>query len=278
VKETVYSSELAQRRGWGIWAEMLYDLIHSSELIRRLVTRDFSIRYRQSILGYVWAVLPPVTTAGIFAYLNNSRVLPIGQTAIPYVAYAFWGICVWQLFAGCLTACTTSLTTAGSLVSKINFPREALVIAAVGQPLFDFIVRLFIVLIIFALYDVVPSAGAVFVPLVLLPVILLALGLGFVLAIANLAIRDTANVLAMALSVGMFLTPVLYPPPVRWPFYLVNFLNPLSPLLTATHDLIAHGTLSRPEWFAFSCLFSLLVFLGGWRFFHLTIPRVAAYA
>ncbi len=107
---------------------------------------------------------------------------------------------------------------------------------------------------------------------------LLALGLGFVLSIANLVIRDTGNALGTVLTIGMFLTPVLYPPPVRWPFFLVNLLNPLSPLLTASQDLIAAGFLTRPEMFAVACVLSLVLALIGWRAFRVTIPRVAGYA
>jgi lipopolysaccharide transport system permease protein len=163
-------------------------------------------------------------------------------------------------------------------VTKVNFPRETLVIAALGQPSFDFLVRLVPVIAVFLWYGVAPSWTIVFLPLVLLPVILLALGFGFILAIANLVVRDTNNALGMVLSVGMFLTPVLYPPPVRWPFFLVNFLNPLSPLLTASQDLIAEGFLARPEMFAAASLLSLALVLGGWRIFRVTIPRVAGYA
>lgn len=278
MNEVVYSAESAHRRGRRIWGEMFKDVANSSELIWRLVARDFSVRYRQSILGYAWAVIPPIVTVGVFAFLNTSRVLPIGQTAIPYVAYALWGISVWQLFSGCLSACTNSLVSGGSLVTKINFAREALVIAALAQPVFDFVVRLLPVVLVFIGYGVLPSWGIVFLPLVLLLIVLLALGLGFILSIANLAIRDTANALGMVLSVGMFVTPVLYPPPVRWPFYFVNILNPLSPLLTASQDLIAYGALTRPETFILSCLFSLAVFIGGWRFFHLAVARIAEYA
>jgi lipopolysaccharide transport system permease protein len=164
------------------------------------------------------------------------------------------------------------------LVTKVNFPREALVIAAVGPPVFDFVVRLVPVVAVFIWYGVIPSWGIFFVPFVLLPVIFLALGLGFVLSIANLVIRDTGNALGTVLALGMFLTPVLYPPPVRWPFFLVNLLNPLSPLLTASQDLIAEGFLSRPDMFAVACVLSLVLAIVGWRAFRVTIPRVAGYA
>jgi lipopolysaccharide transport system permease protein len=230
------------------------------------------------MLGYVWAVVPQVVTVGAFATLNAWRVVPMGKTAVPYVVYAAWGISIWQLFAGCLSACTTSMASSGALVTKINFPREAVVIAAIGQPGFDFLVRLVPVLAVFAWYGFMPRWGAIFVPFALLPLIFLALGAGFLMSIANLAVKDVGNALATALTIGMFLTPVLYPPPVRWPFTLINYLNPVSPLLTGAQDLIAVGFLTRPESFAGAWLFSITVLLLGWRAFRVAILRAAAYA
>jgi lipopolysaccharide transport system permease protein len=257
---------------------MFNELVASRRLIWLLIMRDISVRYRQSMLGYVWAVIPQIVTVGAFTVLNAWRVVPMGKTTIPYVIYAAWGISVWQLFAGCLAACTTSLAAAGSLVTKINFPREAVVIAAVGQPIFDFLVRIVPVFAVFVWYGFTPSWGFIVVPLVLIFVILLAVGLGLILSITNLAIRDTGNALGTALMIGMFLTPVLYPPPVRWPFTLINFVNPLSPLLTATQDLFAFGLITAPDLFAAACLFAVLIFLAGWRAFRVTILRAAAYA
>jgi lipopolysaccharide transport system permease protein len=276
--EIVYTPDGARRNGVSGWRIMFADLVESRRLIWLLILRDISVRYRQSILGYIWAIIPQLATVSVFAFLHASRVLPIGGTRIAYVAYALWGISVWQLFAGSLSSCTASLVSTGSLVTKVNFPREALVIAAVGPPVFDFIVRLVPVVGVFIWYGVAPSWGIIFIPLVLLPVMLLALGLGFVLSIANLVIRDTGNALGTVLTVGMFLTPVLYPPPVRWPFFLVNLLNPLSPLLTASQDLIAEGFLTKPEMFVVACVLSLVSALAGWRAFRVTIPRVAGYA
>jgi len=273
-----YTPAGVRRNGMGEWRMMFNDLVNNRQLIWLLILRDISVRYRQSVLGYLWAVIPQVVTVAVFAFLNASRVLPIGGTRIAYLAYAVWGISVWQLFSGCVSACTTSLVSGGALVTKVNFPRETLVIAALGQPNFDFLVRLVPVIVVFLWYGVTPSWTIVFLPLVLLPVILLALGFGFILAIANLVVRDTSNALGMVLSVGMFLTPVLYPPPVRWPFFFVNLLNPLSPLLTASQDLIAEGFLTRPEMFAAASVLSLALALGGWRTFRVTIPRVAGYA
>jgi lipopolysaccharide transport system permease protein len=276
--EVVYTPGGVRRDGVGGWRIMFKELAESRRLIWLLMLRDISVRYRQSILGYVWAVVPQLATVGVFAFLHSSQVLSISGTRIAYVAYALWGISVWQLFAGCLSGCTTSLVSSGSLVTKVNFPREALVIAALGQPIFDFFIRLVPIIVVFGWYGVVPSWETVFMPLALLPVIMLALGLGFVLAIANLVMRDIGNALGTALTLGMFLTPVLYPPPLQWPFFLVNLLNPLSPLLTASQDLIAGEPLTSPGLFAIICGLSLTLALGGWRTFRVTIPRVAGYS
>lgn len=276
--EVLYTPYAQRRQGWRVWSKMFEDLSSSHELIWRLIVRDISARYRQSILGYIWAILPTVGTVMIFAFLTSSRTIPVSDPPLPYVAYALWNVGVWQLFAGCLINCTNSLVSAGSLVSKIKFPKEALVIAALGQPIIDFLIRLVPLALVFAWYDVELDWKIVFMPLILVPAILLALGLGFLLSIANLVLRDIGNALGIILTFGIFLAPVLYPPPTMWPSTLVNVLNPFSPILIAAQDLIAHGSLSMTQAFLFSCLFSLLVFLTGWRLFGIAMPRVCAYA
>jgi lipopolysaccharide transport system permease protein len=276
--EIVYTPAGVFRNGMAGWRVMMNELVASRRLIWLLVKRDLSVRYRQSLLGYLWAVIPQIATVGAFTVLNAWRVVPMGKTVIPYVLYAAWSISVWQLFAGCLSACTASLSLSSSLVTKINFPRESIVVAAIGQPIFDFLVRLVPVFGVFAWYRFAPSWTLVFLPFALFATVALALGLGFILSIANLALKDIGNAIGTALTIGMFLTPVLYPPPVRWPFMLINVLNPVSPLLSATHDLIAIGSLTTPGSFAAAWCFSLITFAFGWRAFRAAIVRAAAYA
>jgi lipopolysaccharide transport system permease protein len=276
--EVMYTPDSIRRRGWHVWRTIINEFLNSRELIWRLILRDIAARYRQSMFGYLWAVLPSIVTVIVFAALTQSQTIPAAETALPYVAYALWSISVWQLFAGCLSVCTNSLVSAGSLVSKVNFPKEALVIAAIGHPLLDFMIRLVVVAFVFIWYGVPFKAQMIFVPFILLPAILLAIGLSFVLSIINLVLRDIGSILGVTLTFGMFLTPVLYPPPTTWPSSLINILNPLSPVLIASQDVIAYGSLLQPQAFLFSSLFSMLVFLVGWRLFRLTIYRVSTYA
>jgi lipopolysaccharide transport system permease protein len=266
------------RRKKRVWQEMFRELIASRELIWRLIIRDFSVRYRQSILGYVWAVLPQIVTVAIFAFLARHRVFDMGETTLPYVIHALWSVSVWQLFSSCLIGCTNSLVNAGSLVTKINFPKEALVFSAIGQASIDFLIRLIPVSIVFAWYGFLPSWQSVFIPFILIAVLLMALGVGFIMAIINLVLRDMGNIMSMVLTFGMFLAPILYPPPVREPFNIINIANPFSPLLIATQNLLSGQALVRPDVLAFMVVLSLVVFLLGWRMFHITMPRIAERA
>ncbi len=202
--EKIYTPDAMRKAGIRIWGTMTRELWSARELIWRLVYRDISARYRQSVLGYIWAILPPLVTVAIFTFLTSNRVLPIGEMPLPYPVFALWSIGVWQLFSQSLAACTNSLTNAGSLVTKINFPKETLVISAVGQPLIDFLIRLLPTIIVFFWYEIIPSLAALWIPILLIPVILMAIGLGFFFAIANLAIRDIGNAVGMALTFGMF--------------------------------------------------------------------------
>lgn len=274
-KITVYTPRAIHRHGW---RAMFAELWQARELIWRLMVRDFSVRYRQSVLGYVWAVLPQIVTVAIFTFLSKHRVFDMGETALPYVIHALWSISVWQLFSSCLVGCTNSLVNAGSLVTKINFPKEALVIASVGQGMVDFLIRLLPVAVVFVWFEFVPSWHAVAIPLLLLSVVLMAVGVGFFMAIINLVLRDAGNAISMMLTFGMFLAPILYPPPVREPFVVVNYLNPFSPLLIVTQRLLAGQDIAFSNPLLIALSLSVLLFLLGWRVFHITMPRVAERA
>src|SRR5579883_2599897 len=151
LREAVYTPHGHLGMGLSAWYEMLKELIDSRELTWRLFLRDFSARYRQSMLGYLWAVVPSLVTAATFSYLNRSKVLPIAGTHLPYPVFVLLGMTVWQLFATGLTSATQSLVNAGSLITKINFPRETLVLAAFGQSLFQFLIGIVLVGIAFPL-------------------------------------------------------------------------------------------------------------------------------
>ncbi|MFB0555267.1 MAG: ABC transporter permease [Phycisphaerae bacterium] len=274
-QEAVYTPDAHLGFGWRVWRDMARELIQSRELMWRLFLRDLSARYRQSVFGYVWAVMPAIVTVVTFTYLKGSGTLPIGETNMPYPAYVLLGMSVWQLFATGLTRTTQSLVQASAIITKINFAREALVLAAFGESIFDFLIRIVLIGVVFAWYGVVPVWTIIFVPFVLIPLALMTVGFGFMLSIANGVFRDIGNSLMILLTFAMFLTPVIYPPPTQWPKVLINYLNPVSPFIIATRDLTTVGTLSQLDGLFYASVAGFVVFLVAWRIFHLAMSRIA---
>ena len=127
-----------------------------------------------AVLGMAWAVIMPLVMVGTFVFLNRTGVISIGQTDIPYIAFALLGLSIWQLFATGLTACTNSIVQGGTMVIKINFPKESLVIAALAQSVFEFLVRVGLLAVVFTIYKIMPSVMTLLLPLTLIPLMLLA--------------------------------------------------------------------------------------------------------
>ena len=272
-REVIYRPTGTDGIGLAAWREMVSEMVDSRELTWRLFLRDFSARYRQSVLGYVWAILPALVTTATFTWLNRTHVLPIAGTTLPYPVFVLLGMTVWQLFASGLTNATQSLVGASALITKINFPRETLVISAFGQAVFEFFIRIFLLVAAFIIYHVVPAWTVILIPLAMIPLCLLTLGLGCIFALVNGVLRDAGQVVTFLLTFWMFLTPVVYP--VKPGSHsLLNVLNPVSPFVIAAQDLTSSGHLTQPLNFAIGCAVSVIIFLMGWRVFHLTEPRI----
>lgn len=257
------------------WSEIVRSLFSSRELIWRLFIRDFLAKYKQSLLGLTWTVLNPLITVGIFVYLNKAGLFNIGKTNIPYAAFALAGLSVWTLFATGLSACSNSIINAGPMVVKINFPKASLVISSMGQALVDFIVRVIITAVVFLALKVVPSWTIIFLPMAIIPVILLTIGIGFFLSLLTGVFRDIPNAVNLITTFLLFLVPVLYPAPESGLFAAINSLNPLSHLIAGCRDLVFAGRLTNPVGFFGSSGFAVFIFLFFLRFFYLVETKIA---
>ncbi len=272
MKTEVYEPQKYVKMGIRVWPFMFRELWEARELVWRLFMRSFSARYRLSLLGYVWVLITPAVAIGTFLFLKKAGVVAIGPTAAPYVVFAFAGLCVYQLFSSGVVAGCTALTEAGDMVARVSFPREVLVVAAVGGAVFEFLVKAVFLLIVCAVTGFMPAAGAVLSLVAVIPVVFLVLGCAFFLSLANAVIRDVAQIAALGLTFLMFLTPVLYPVPRAG---LVLFhLNPLTALVDGPRDLFIYGSLRDPQGFVLSAVFSIWVFFVGWRIFHLVETKI----
>lgn len=255
---------------------MWQELWAAKELIWSFFVRDFSARYRQSLLGIVWVVLLPLVTVGLFMGMRGAGLLNIKESEIPYPLYAIIGFTIWSVFSTGLTACSKALIQAGPMVIKINFPKVALVIASTGPSIVELLIRIVVIAITFVYYGIYPHfIGLIIGAICMIPIYLFTLGIGFILSLTAGVIRDIASVLNIALMGFMLLTPVIYPVAGTGMLARFNILNPLNYLVNVPRDYVLTGQTGFPEAFILVSVISVIVFFVGWRLFYLAQTRIA---
>jgi lipopolysaccharide transport system permease protein len=270
----VYSPEAQIRKPGHLIRSMWRDLKASRELSWRLFVRDVSARYRQSLLGVLWAFVPPLITSVIFIVLQSRAVINFGETTIPYPVYVLIGTLLWQLFADALNAPLRSVTAAKSMLAKINFPREALIVSAIYMVLFDLLIKLAILTIVFILFRLQPTWALLLAPLPILTLVLLGIAAGLLLTPLGVLYTDIATSLPVVVQLLFFVTPVVYSPPESLPFSAIAFLNPVSPPLIAARDLIATGAINNTVPFVTVAVLSLALLVIAWVVYRVAMPII----
>jgi len=257
-----------------IFREIISEIIANRWLTYQLFRRNFLAMYRQSFIGVLWIFILPIVNVSIFAILHNSGIFNFGDIQVPYPIYAICGMAFWQIFAVGLNACGSSLTAAGAMVTRINFSKKSLVIAPMGKTIISFFIQFILVGILFLYYRMMPNLGILLIPVVIFPIILLTLGLGFLVSLLNAIVRDMGNMLTLGTTFLMYLTPVLYAKPRIGILSHVSQYNPLYYLVSAGRDLAFDGQIAEINGFLYSVLFSVIVFVVSLVIFHLTETKI----
>jgi lipopolysaccharide transport system permease protein len=272
----VYTPESPLRHPRALLREMLRDLRASRDLAWRLFLRDTSAQYRQSMLGYVWAFIPPLVASVPFVFLNSQGVVNIKGTPIPYPAYALIGTIIWQIFGDALNSPLKTVTAAKSMLVKINLPREAILLSGLGQVMFSFLIRLVLLIPVFVWFEIAPPA-TVFLSLIgVFALIVVGFTLGIALTPFGLLYNDVQQTLPIATTFLMLLTPVVYPPPQTGLAGVVTRWNPLSPLILVTRDWMTTGNTDQIWAFTFVTAFAVAFLTAGWITYRVALPHVIA--
>ncbi len=224
------------------------ELLGFWELGSRLVRRDLTLRYRQTLLGVAWVVLQPLVAAGAFTVIF-SRVagLPSAE-GVPYFVLAFWGSTAFTAFSAGLIRSSSSLVANAALVSKVYFPRLLLPLSTLGSNTLDVLVASGLGLVLTLATGVRPGWALLLLPLWLVVLQLLGLGIGLVFAPLTVKYRDVGYVLPLLAQTLLFVSPVGYslatvPPDLRTAY----LLNPLAPLLEGVRWSAVDGP-APPAW------------------------------
>lgn len=245
------------------------------DLFLVLAWRDISVRYKQTLLGALWAILQPVMTMLVFTFIFNRMAGIESGDGTPYPIFLYTGLLLWQYFSATINNAAQSMVTNTSLIQKVYFPR--LVIPATGATtaFIDLAVASAVLAAMMAYYGFVPQIiGVVIVPLLLLIATFSALGVGLVLASLNVKYRDVRYALPFFVNIGLYMTPVIYPVSMlnKYPFVKMLFLwlNPMASVINSART----GLLGRSpiEWdtLIISLFVSVIYFLFGLFYFKRT--------
>ena len=269
---TVYTPDSPLRHPLTLWREMWRDLFAARGLAWRLFVRDLSALYRQSVLGYVWAFLPPLAATLTFTFLGSQNIIHIADIPVPYPAFVMMGTLLWQTFLDALNSPLKAVTNSRNLLAKINFPREALILAGVADVLFNFLVRLVLLIGVFLIYKLPVTPSLLLVPFGIFGLISLGLTLGMLLTPLGVLYTDVSRGVLLVGGFWMLLTPVVYPIPKTGLGARISHLNPVSPVLQTCRDWLSAQPATHLEGFLVVTGLSIVALLFGWVIYRLTMP------
>lgn len=251
-------------------------LLRYRELLYLFVWRDIRVRYKQSVMGFLWALLMPLLIVGAGALV---RIAASKFSGKPVTAQDIGSVMVraviWAFFVSAIRFATSSLVSNANLVTKIAFPKEVFPISSVLSSLFDFAVAAIVVVIALPIIGVRPSLNALWAVPLLAVMIVQAIGLSLILSSANLFFRDVKYLVEVFLTYAIFFTPVLYPASIMGSWANLIMINPISPLLEAMSDALVDGAAPDPFWASYSVVISLLLLLSGYWLFKQLEARFA---
>jgi len=269
---SVYTPESPLRQPGELLRALLQDLLAARELAWRLFVRDLSANYRQTYLGYIWAFLPPLLASATFIFLQSQGITRIESTGIPYAAFAMMGTLLWQIFADAIQSPLSSMNSGRSMLAKINFPREALLISGLYMVLFNFLVRLVLLAVVMAVWKVAPGRGLLMFPLAMAGLLACGSVIGFLLLPVGLLYKDVDRGIGIVTQVWMLLTPVVYPARTVG---LAGFLatwNPVSPVLTTAREALSGLPFTELQAFGLVSSVALFLCVLGLIAFRLVMP------
>ncbi|MFO0947787.1 MAG: ABC transporter permease [Planctomycetota bacterium] len=250
------------------------EMWHSRYLAWEILRRNIASQYRQSFLGVLLAFVPPLVITIWCTLINHAKVINIPSLELPYPAFVLMSMMLWTTFVEALYAPITGLSDELRSLSKASFPAEAVVLAHTGEVLFHFMIKLILIVGAIVWFSLPVTWTATLAPLGLILLIMLGVALGMILAPLNALYRDISKSLGAITTFWLFLTPVLFPVPTTGIAAVVVRLNPVTPLLVTTRDLVTFGNITDPVGFICTAVFTVCLFVVSCIFFRVALPIV----
>jgi lipopolysaccharide transport system permease protein len=213
----------------------------------RIFSRTIGAKYRKSFLGYFWMVAPALVITGGVTLASRAGVINPGETVLPYPLFVLFGTLLWQVFAEAVEVPHQAFEGARSYLTRVNFPRESIILSQLYESLITTAVRLLLALLILAFANGADVSSIGLISACFAGAVLLGMGIGSILMPFTLLFADLHNTIKLVLSYGLFLTPAMYQPQRDGLFATLIHINPVWPLMDSAREAAAGVALSHPQ-------------------------------
>jgi lipopolysaccharide transport system permease protein len=245
----------------------LAELREYRELLFFFVWRDVKVRYKQTVLGALWAVIQPLLTTFFFVVLFGRFGGMSRQVSGPYALHVFVGMMPWTFFTNAVTLAANSMVGSSHLITKVYFPRILVPASSIVSSLVDFAISFLVLAVMMAAYGVAPTWRIVTMPLFVAGTVIAATGAGVLFAALIVTYRDVRYVLTFVMQLWLFASPVLYrldiiPPQYRW-WYAIN---PIAGMISGFRTSLLGGSFPA-DVIAISTITTAILAFAGVRYF-----------
>lgn len=246
---------------------------HNLRIIRELVIAEFKLRYQNTFLGYFWTLIKPLMLFGVI-YLVFSVFMryPVDNYAI----YLLLGVLIWNFFAEATLIGMNTFINNREIVTKIYFSRSALIFASTISSLITLMLNMIIFFVFLAFSGVQPGFEALFFLVYLVEMYLIATGVTFILAALYIHFRDLQHIWEIALQIGFWLTPIIYPVTiVPFKYHSLIFLNPWARIIEYSRDIFIRHHVPSLYLNLILAVGAVVLFVLGYAFFKTQEPKIA---
>ncbi|KQS95209.1 ABC transporter permease [Chryseobacterium sp. Leaf394] len=274
MKTTVYTSD-KKTHFFQELKSIFQDTKSSNFLAYQMAKRDLQSQYRQSFLGFFWAFMPIITNSLVWIFLSSSGTVNINaDQSLPYIAFVVIGTTLWSIFSETLFIPLTSVNGARGLLSKINFPKEALLMSGLYKMIFNLILKLILIVGVLVVYGINPGVGILYFPLILAVIIVFSLSVGLLFTPIGLIYTDISKIVTTGVSFMMYITPVVYAVPKQGLFKKLFELNPLTFLFNDARSSLTNMNLQNITFSLVLAGISFILMLVGMVIFRKSMPII----
>ena len=251
---------------------MFRDLMASRGLAWRLASRDINAHYRQAFLGILWAFIMPLANTITWIFLSSTGIVSVGKTVLPYHVNLLTGTMMWAILIDAMTAPLAQTNAARGMLTKLNFPREAILLSGIYQTLFNAAIKVCLLIPALLIMGINPGWGVLLFPFGLLSLVLVGTAAGLLITPVGMLYTDIGRALPLMMQFLMYLSPVVFPAPQEGLASALFQLNPLTPVILTARDWL---TGRPPEFLGFFLAVNTVAFVSllvVWIAYRLAMP------